>query len=221
MKRISVLLAVVVLLVGCVSALNAASSIYGMSGLVVTPDDSIAATQTLVPSVNHVLDDDVDFTTYGAAFGIVPNLEVSAVAISVDDDTEAIVNGKYRLMSETATKPALVVGVVDITQNVDDEIAAFVLVSKNLSSAAEGFSGRVSKPIKGTLGFGTGLYDGFFAGLDIAVAPKLSCALEYVANDSVFNGCVRFQPTQALTITAGTLDFDHIYAGVSFGISTF
>lgn len=221
MKRISILLAVAVLLCGCVSAVNAASSIYGFSGLVLTPDDTIAPTNTLVPTVSHVFDEDIDFTTYGGALGILPNLEVSAVGVSVEDDTEVVVNGKYRLMSETATKPSLVVGALDLTQNLRGEVSAFVLVSKNLTSWAEDVSGQVSKPIKGTLGFGTGAFDGLFAGLDIAVAPKLSLAVDYIAEDSVFSGCVRFQPTQALTLTAGALDFEDLYGGVSFNLSTF
>ncbi len=221
MKRISVLLAVVVLLAGCVGSANAASSIYGMSGLIFIPDDTIAPMTTLIPTVSHVFDEDIDFTTYGAAFGIIPNLEVSAVAVSVEDNTEVLLNGKYRLMSETATKPALVVGVMDATQSIRDETSAFVLVSKNLTSWAEGISGQVAKPVKGTLGFGTGVFDGFFAGLDIAMSPKLSLAVDYIAENSVFSGCVRFHPTQALTLTAGVVDFEDLYGGVSFNLSTF
>lgn len=230
MKRISVLFAVVVLLVGCVSALNAAATIYGLSGLIETPDDSIASAKTLTPVVNRVFkisDTDTDITTFGGAIGILPNLEVSAVAVDANDNsaTQGVINGKYRVLAETATAPSLTVGVMDIAKRLDTQMSAFVLVSKNISSVAEGVSGQVSKPIKGSLGLGTGFYNGFFGGLDMAIAPKLSLAVEYLGkglrNDSTVSGCVRFQPTSALSIDAGALGFKDFYAGASYNVSTF
>lgn len=221
MKRISVLLVVVVLLVGCASALNAANSIYAMSGVVVTPDDTIASNKSFVPAVTRVFTDNFDVTAYGAALGLFPNFEVSGALVDVDGHSEEMLHAKYRVFSETATKPALTVGVFDFTQNIMDEMSAFVVVSKNLTSVAEDVSGQVSKPIKGSLGYGVGSMEGFFASLDMAIAPKLSVGLEYIVEPSAFSGCVRFQPIQPLTITAGALDFEDFYAGVSYSLSTF
>lgn len=241
MKRISVLLAMVVFLVGCVSALNAAATIYGMSGLIETPDDTIASAKTLTPVYSRIVDlhvvgggDGFDVSTYGGALGIIPNLEVSVVGVTPEDwgHSEGLVNAKYRLVAESVDKPSVTVGVVDMAKRLDSftdgvisDTSAFVVIGKNISNVAEGVSGQVSKPVKATLGFGTGLYNGIFGGVDIAVAPKFSVAVEYLTKgiraESTFNGCVRFQPTGALSIDAGAIGFKDFFAGASYNVSTF
>lgn len=236
MKRISVLPAVVVFLVGCVSALNAASTIYGMSGLIETPDDTIVPAKSLTLAANRLFDvNGTDMWTYGGALGLIPNLEISAVGITPDADgwdTEVLVNAKYRLLSESVDKPSITVGVVDIASRMDDftggaidDPSMFIVVGKNITDIAEDMSGQVSKPVKATLGFGTGLYNGLFAGLDFSLSPKFSVAVEYLTKgiraESTFSGCVRFQPTQALSISAGAIGFQDLYVGASFNLSTF
>jgi hypothetical protein len=225
-----------------VSALNASASLYGVSGLIQTPDDSIASAKSLTPMYARVSDlkpmdtkNGFDLTTYGAAFGILPNLEVSIAGIDPEPSgwsTEAFVNAKYRLLSESVDKPSVTVGVVDIAGAIDDftsgaidDPSMFIVIGKNITNVAEGVSGEVSKPVRGTLGFGTGLYKGLFAGLDIAVAPKCSLALEYTAtgmrNEDTVSGGIKFQPIQALTIEAGAIGFESFYAGASYNLSTF
>jgi len=232
MKRISVLLAVVVFLVGCVSALNAAATIYGMSGLIETPDDTIVPARSLTLTANRLFsvgDSDVDLTTFGGAFGILPNLEVSAVGFDSSASgvaTQAIINGKFRVLAESVDKPSVTVGIMDITKELDSsDMSMFIVVGKNITDVAEDVSGQVSKPVKATLGYGTGLYHGLFGGLDLSVAPKFSVAVEYltrgVRDKSTFNGCVRFQPTQALSISVGAIGFRDLYVGASFNLSAF
>lgn len=241
MRKFAVLLAVAVLLLGCASVLHAAASIYGMSGLIETPDDSIVSSKSLTPTANRIFDlnvngvaDGVDLTTFGGAIGIIPNLEVSAVGIDSDvrgASTEGLINAKYRVLPETLTSPSVTVGVVDIAQRLErfsddiDGMSTFVVVGKNISNMAEGVSGAVSKPIRGTFGIGTGLYKGAFAGLDMSIAPKFSVAVEYlnkgIRNETTFNGMVRFTPIEALSIDAGAIGFKDFYAGASFNLSTF
>lgn len=242
MKRISLLISAVILLIGCATALNAASSLYAISGLVETPDDSFVSARALTPSAAFVsgvkemhASDGWDLATFGAAFSILPNLEVSASVINPEPsgwDSEVFVNAKYRLLAESVDKPSVTVGIVDAAGRIEDftdgaidDPSLFVVVGKNISSMAEGVSGNVSKPIRGTLGIGTGLYKGIFAGLDMALAPKLDVAVEYlgtgIRNKTTFSGCVRYQPTQALSIQAGALGFESFYAGLSFNLSTY
>jgi len=241
MRKFAVLLAATAMLLGCAGAIHAATTIYGISGLIETPDDSIVAAKSVTPVADRIFDfkpegatKGADVTTYGGAVGIVPNLEVSAVGIDVDEpgvETEALINAKYRLMPESLTTPSVTIGVVDMAQRLDDltdyitEPSAFIVFGKNISNIAEGVSGQVSKPVKGTLGFGTGLYRSVFAGLDISLAPKLSIAVEYLnkglRNDSTVSGAVRFQPIEALSIDAGVVGFKDFYAGASFNLSTF
>lgn len=241
MKRMSILIGVLLLL-GCVSALNAAATIYGISGLIETPDDSIVSAKTVAPMFSSLTDVKAmhassgwDLRTYGGAIALMPNLEVSAVALDPSPSgwgTEGLVNAKYRVFAETVNKPSLTVGVVDAGKRIDrftegaiSDQSWFAVVGKNISSMAEGVSGSVSKPIRGTLGFGTGLYKGFFAGLDMSVAPKCSLAVEYlgtgIRNETTFSGCLRYQPIQSLSIEAGALGFESFYAGASYNLSTF
>ena len=242
MRKFAILLAVALLVLGCASVLHAAASIYGISGLIETPDDSIVSSKSIMPTANRIFDlrvggatDGVDLSTYGAAVGLIENLEVSAVAIDVDapgTSTEALVNAKYRVLGETVTSPSVTVGVVDITRRLDhmsdgriNEMSSFIVIGKNISSLAEGVSGSVSKPIKGTVGFGMGLYRGAFAGLDMSLTPKVGVAVEYlnrgIRNKTTFNGMVRFTPIEALTIDAGVIGFRDFYAGASYNLSTF
>ncbi len=242
MRKFAVLLTVAVLVLGCAGVLHAAASIYGVSGLIETPDDSIVSSKSITPTANRIFDlkvhganDGVDVSTYGGSFGILPNLEVSGVAIDTDVkgvSTEGLINAKYRVLPETLTAPSVTVGVVDLAKRLDhmtggviDEPSAFVVFGKNITNVAEGVSGAISKPIKGTFGVGTGLYKGAFAGLDMSIAPKLSVAVEYInkgiRDESTVSGLVRFTPIDALSVDAGVIGFKDFYAGASYNLSTF
>lgn len=242
MKKFAVVLTVVAILLGCTGALYAATSIYGISGLIETPDDTIAAAKSISPAANRIFDYKpqgghvgADLSTYGAVVGIIPNLEVGAAIVDVDArgvNSEAIVNAKYRLLAETANRPSVAVGVVDLGQRLEhftggaiNGASAFVVIGKDITNVAEGVSGRVSKPIHGTLGIGSGLYKGLFGGLSMSAAPKLDVALEYVnfgfRFDQTFSGGLRYKPIEALTVDAGAFNFKEFYAGASYNVSTF
>jgi len=242
MRKFAVLLVLAAMMLGYAGAAYAATTIYGISGLIETPDDTIVSAKSLTPTADRIFDfkpdgavKGVDVTTFGGAIGIIPNLEVSAVGIDVDTkgvETEGLINAKYRVLAETLTMPSVTVGVVDAANRLDhltygtiNEASTFIVFGKNISNIAEGVSGQVSKPVRGTVGFGTGLYRSVFAGLNMSLAPKLSVAVEYLnkglRNDSTISGVVRFQPIEALSVDAGVLGFKDFYAGASFNLSTF
>jgi hypothetical protein len=241
MRKFAVLLAAVAIGIACAGALQAATSIYGVSGLIETPDDSIVTAKSVTPAADRIFDfkprgaaTGVDITTFGGAVGISSNLEVSAVGIDSDAagvKTEGLINAKYRLLDETVATPSVTIGVVDAAQRLKHfvgtvtEASGFIVFEKNISSIAEGVSGQVSKPVRGTVGFGTGLYRSAFAGLNISVAPKFNVAVEYLPkglrDEDTVSGVVRFQPIEALSIDAGAVGFKDFYAGASFNLSTF
>jgi len=242
MKKFAVLLVLAAMLLAGASALYAAASIYGQSGLIETPDDQITGEKTIVPVATRIFDlksngatEGVDVSTYGGAIGIFPNLEVSAVAVDVDaphTNTEALINAKYRVLAESVNRPSVTVGVMDLTKRLErfygtgiDGMSSFIVFGKNLSNVAEGVSGQVSLPIRGTFGVGTGVYKGAFAGLDMSLAPKITAAVEYLAkgirDETTFNGMVRFKPIEALSVDAGVIGFKDFYAGASYNLSTF
>lgn len=234
MKKLVVLFCVVAML-AATSALYAASNIYGVSGLIETPDDTIVAPKAISVNVDRIFnlsDDDVDLTTFGGAFGLSTGLEVGAIGIDSNQqgvDTQALVNAKYRILSESLARPAITLGVVDAADQLEDingkisDPSAFIAISKNITTAAEGISGGLIKPLKGTVGFGSGLYKGGFASLDYSLMPKINVMVEYLSNglkqETEFNAGLRFKPIESLAIDAGTIDFDGFYVGGSYVIS--
>lgn len=236
MKKIAVLLSVAVILVGAMASAHAAPTIYGVSGLIETPDDTITATKglsLLAYEMANVGDSDTDITTYGGAFGLVPKVEVAGVGVHADgpgSETSAVFSGKIRLLDESVERPSITVGVVDVANQLDDingkidDPSMFVVFGKNIASAAEGL-GVVSKPVRGTVGFGTGVYKGVFAGLNWSVAPKTGLMVEYLSNGlrqkSTFNAALRFNPTAGLTVQAGTFAFEGFYVGASYSLAGF
>ncbi|OFX14011.1 MAG: hypothetical protein A2Z18_03760 [Armatimonadetes bacterium RBG_16_58_9] len=100
-----------------------------------------------------------------------------------------------------------------------------MVVGKNITAMAEGFSGMVSKPLRGTFGIGTGLYKGMFAGLNWYAAPKFDIAVEYLSNglrqEGTYNAAIRFRPTDTISVQAGTFAFKDVYVGGSLTISTY
>lgn len=236
MKKLVVAITLVAVLLVGASALYAGSSIYGVSGLIETPDGSIAAQSSLALDASYISDvgGSDSLTTYGGAFGLMPKLEIGGVAIDSDAagvKTRGLLNAKYQIMGESLEKPSITVGVVDVADQLDKingrigDPSAFIVFGKNISTTAEGISGNVSKPIRGTLGFGTGLYKGGFAGLSMAATSKLDFMLEYLSNgirqDSTVNAAAKLKLARGLAIQAGTLDFNGLYAGASYSLSTY
>ena len=237
MKKVTVLLSAIALLVGSTGAVHPAASMYGLSGLVETPDDTIAAPNSLMVSGSYITDfgnTNFNLMTYGGAIAIMPNLEVGAVAIDNSAPgiaTQALINAKFRVVPETLGSPSICVGVVDATNRLEkmdariDKPSAFVVFGKNISAAAEGVSGLVSKPIRGTVGFGTGIYRGFFAGLNMSAAPKFDIAVEYLSEglrqQGTGNAIIRFRPTEMISIEAGAFAFKDLYLGGTFILSTY
>ncbi len=237
MKNLFVILLLLALVCGSIGACSAASSIYGTSGLIETPDDSIAdvASPQLIGFYSaDPLNNGSTATSFGGVLGIFPKLEIGAVAIGSDAngvDTQVIVNAKYRILSETLTAPSVTIGVVDIGKRLKelngqiDDASAFILIGKNLTSVAEGVSGRIVKPVRGAIGLGTGIYSGGFASLSFAVSPKFDVAVEYLTNgiiqDSTFNGMVRFSANDRCSISVGALNMKDLYAGLNYNVSRY
>ncbi len=237
MKKVTVLLSALALLAASAGAVHPAASMYGLSGLVETPDDTIAAPNSLMASGSYITDfgdTNYNLATYGGAIAVLPNLEVGAVGIDSTAPgvgTQALINAKFRVAPETLDSPSICIGVVDITNRLEkldpsiDKPSAFVVFGKNISAAAEGISGMVSKPLRGTFGFGTGLYRGFFAGLDLSVAPKFDIAVEYLSEgirqQGTGNAVVRFRPTDMISVEAGAFAFKDLYLGGTFVLSTY
>lgn len=237
MKKTAVLLLLAGLLVAGASALSADPSFYGMSGLIETPDDQIVGTANVALTANYVSDidnSDSNLITYGGAVGVFPKLELSAVGVDSNADgvgTNVVVNGKYRLLGESVAWPSVVVGVADAFDQLDDvnpkisDPSAFIVFGKNLTSAVNGLGGISCSPLRGTLGFGSGLYKGVFAGVNWSVTSKLDVMLEYLSNGirqkDTANAGIRYRVYGPLSFEVGTHAFNSVYFGGNFNLSTF
>ncbi|MCE5199297.1 MAG: hypothetical protein ABFD54_15555 [Armatimonadota bacterium] len=233
MKKMMFLLTMVLLVVGGASASYAAASIYGMSGLIETPNDVYLAPMQLGLTVNYVADvDDGNLFTFGGAFGVTPDLEVSAVGADSsrnDADMQGLFNAKWRVLRETADRPAISIGIVDVANGLDevnprdDSPSGFLMLSKNLTSTGLTISGN--RPLIGTLGFGTGLYKGAFIGLEYLPTPRVELMFEYLTNgikqDTTFNGGIRYYMAPQFSVMAGALDFQSFFAGVDYRLPAF
>jgi len=216
---------------------HAGVCLYGLSGFIETPDDTTAQPSAVTFAgryIGHFDDSDINLFGYGGTVGIMPKLEVGAVAMDSDaagSKVEGIFNVKFRVMDESFERPSITVGAVDlanrlgrINSNVEN-MSAFVVVGRNLSSAAENWGGLVSKPLRGTLGFGTGVYRGIFLGLDWSASNRVDVMAEYLSNglrqESSFNVGVRANATSGLSLEVGALAFKDLYGGVSYTLSTY
>jgi len=235
MRNIAVLVSLIALVFGSVAACGAATTIYGATGLIETPNDSIAKVgmpQLAGMYASDLLDNNRHGSSYGAALGLLPKFEVSGVAMDPEGQTtQAILNGKFRLVDETLASPSVTVGVVDATERLKkfngrlDEVSAFVVIGKNLTQVAEGVAGKVVRPVKGTVGIGTGLYKGGFAGLSVSASPKVDLDVEYLAKGisgkSTFNGAVHYTPIEGLNIGVGALRFKDVFGSVDYTLLKF
>ena len=55
---------------------------------------------------------------------------------------------------------------VDVTSDIDDDPSFYILFARGLTGVAEDITDDESVPLRGYLGFGSGLYEGVFVGLE-------------------------------------------------------
>jgi hypothetical protein len=220
---VSLIIGVVLLLVVGSSAW-AAPSVFGISGNILTPDDTILAAGAFNIAYHGVTDSDTNTTNFFAGnVGLIPNLEVGA-AVETNGDSEVLVNGKYRLVTENANRPAVTVGVIDVGTAISDNPGIFLLLSKNLTPTAENVSGKSVGPVRGHIGVGGGVLKTIFASLDWTVTPKLTLIAEAISDsefrsaggEGLVNVGARFALTNDLRLDAGLIDFDDFTFGISY-----
>ncbi len=239
MTKTIVLFLCIVVSFALASVVCADASLYGISGLIETPDDNIAPKDGVNLCGSYINnfefeDSDASLTMYGGAWGMSTGLEVGGVQIDSDVTgmpSRFVMGGKMRLSKETITKPGMAIGVVDLGKNLTDmfgvekEASAFVVVGKNLTPAAERWSGVVSKPVRGTIGAGTGIYRGIFGGLEFSMSKGTGVKVEYLSkgirDKSTVNASLMFSPMNRLSVEVGTLGMNSLFGGVRFSFQPY
>lgn len=229
MKNFKLYSAFAVLLVLALSvSVSAAPNIFGISGLLEMPDDTVVAPGGVSLGYHGVLDvggDNLNFFT--GTVGLTTGLEVGigygfgeSDSRSFDgDDNGFLINAKYRLLAETATRPSFTIGVVDLLEQITDDPGFFLVIGKTLTGTAEDITKAESKPLRGFIGFGSGVYEGLLAGLAWTLDPKFQVGVEYIGEgleNGDFNGYVRYALSRELRLDAGLIDFEDFTFGISY-----
>ena len=220
-ERICILILVSCILSGMAMA---APSFLGTTGLIFIPNDRHLQAGDFSANFHSIdYDRGATETILGANVGLTEELEVGVARISfnrdgVGDDSETILNGKYSVLDETASRPSLLVGVLDAGGNLDeDDPGLYVLIGKNLTPALSGVSGSPVSPIRGYVGLGTGALDGLFGGIEWSFNSKATLLAEFLTrNDSEFNFGARFAISGGVRGDIALIDGDDLGFGISY-----
>jgi len=206
-----------------------APSYLGITGNILTPDDILLAPGDFSANVHSFQDDNTPLVI-GASVGAAENLELGIASFDPDvpgQGSETCINIKYLILAETQRMPSVVVGATDLIGELDpdDDPGFFIVLGKNLTPVATDIAGEPSAPLRGILGFGGGIYNGFFAALDWTLTPKVSAMVEYIddanitglfAEESTLNLGARFAITDELRADVALIDGDDLAFGISF-----
>ncbi len=197
--------AAVLLAVAAAGPAGHASTTYaGETGLLLAPSADTLGVNSLAITYGHLRL--VNIVSVGV--GLAPNLEIGVGSAGLEHGASAYPLLKLRLVGESRDMPAVAVGLEDQ--------ALYVAASKRL--AARGARAHV--------GFGSGRFDGLFAGVDLVLNPVsisggnasgfpvTTLMGEYVGGD--FNVGARFDIARGLAVNVGLLDMSSLSAGVSF-----
>ncbi|MDI7247459.1 MAG: YjbH domain-containing protein [Bacillota bacterium] len=208
MRKTGIALTIAVLLVAAAVAgpRSYASTTYtGETGLLLAPSADTLGTNSLAITYGHLRL--VNIVSVGV--GLTPNFEIGVGSAGFGEGSgSAYPLLKLRLVGESRDMPAVAVGLEDK--------ALYVAASKRLSA----------RGARAHVGFGSGRFDGLFAGVDLVLNPVsisnggasgfpvTTLMGEYVGGG--FNVGARFDIARGLAVNLGLLDMDSLSAGVSF-----
>jgi hypothetical protein len=199
-------IAAVLALLACALPVAASPTVFGPTGLLVTPTADTPGTAKI--DLGGWFTDDLA-TSGSLNIGIGAGLEVNGAWVDPDGPAkgEGIVSAKWRFRQSSITRPAVAVGVMDLTD--EFEITPYVVVQKEFKLAGSGISAHGGFARAGSL------LDGSFAGAEATLASKYKVMAEYDGDD--VNAGVRFPATDRVEITAGKVK-DGFAVGATFSI---
>ncbi|MGE5588688.1 MAG: hypothetical protein ACM3ZO_10830 [Clostridia bacterium] len=207
MKKTVIAAAVALLLIAAAVAgpCGYASTTYtGETGLLLAPSADTLGANAFSITYGHL--GVADIVSVGV--GLTPNLELGVGSAGLGHGASVYPLLKLRLVGESRDMPAVAVGLEDQ--------ALYVAASKRLSA----------RGARAHVGFGSGRFDGLFAGLDLVLNPVAISGRgasgfpvttligEYVGGG--FNVGARFDIARGLALSLGFLELDTFSAGVSF-----
>lgn len=238
MKKLVLFMTATVTLVVLISGICAAApSFFGSTGNILTPDDAVLSRSEFSANINgvNIHNSSSTKTFIGASVGLGASTEIGITRFDPDvagAGSETIVNGKYRVLAETAEKPSVVIGANDITgqMSTNGNPGFYVVVGKNVTSVASNIAGEPVKPIKAYVGLGTGIYSGAFAAMNWKLTPRVTVIGEYLSQmkvnnfidkSSVLNATVRFEMAEGLLGDVGVINGNDLALRLSYTKSIF
>ncbi len=212
MRRMLLGIAILVLCVGATAASGAEPSLLGPTGLIIIPTaETLGLLQWDAGVANVFAGSGPDTSVIFANIGLLPRLEIGASRLGPENaDAETVFNAKLRVVGLPG-KVTLAVGAFDLTDQIDQ--SPYVVLSHDLGAGIISPHGQFTKP-QLHIGFGSGQFDGLFAGVDVTVGGKADAMAEYDGNE--FNLGVRWPVVPKVAVTAAALDtFDDLALGIS------
>lgn len=205
-----------------------AQSLTGTSGLLFIPSARVPADGTAAVGAGWVhrsttsyYEGQFDFMPITGSLVFLPGVELGLRFSRAFSDTpqalgDRMVLAKWRVLTETARRPALAIGAHDFLRSTDASTnhfhTAYVVASKNLMAL-------LGWPIEAHLGFGGDVLDakgevlqGVFGGIDASVTPSFRAMAEY--DTEGFNVGLEFKPFGPITILAGVRHLSAVTGGV-------
>lgn len=207
----------------------ASASYLSFTGNILTPNDNVLGPGDFSADY-HAFDLTHSARSMGVAIGVTETLELGVARFDSDApgaDIQTVISGKYALLRESISMPAVTVGVVDALGDLDPDgdPGLFIVVGKNLTPAATGLAGEPLPPIRGYAGFGTGIYEGFFVGADMSFSERGKIIAEYISkikvkdaidNKSLFNVGARLSLTNELSGDIALINVEDLAFGISY-----
>lgn len=223
MRRLLVTAALIMVFAAPVFA--APGYLGGYNGTILVPDGLVTPTGqwdlSFHDNFNLVRDDDLQ--AWGVQYGLVNKLEVGVSLVNTTG-TKVAISGKYRLVEETASAPIVAVGVFDAAGQIDDldgDASVYIVISKNITPFASRVANTPSKPIRLTIGGGSGIFNGFMGSVDWVLEPRFSVQAEYFGGhvgdrDHFWNAGLRYAVSDNFRLDAAVLDLKELGVGVSY-----
>jgi hypothetical protein len=196
----------IVLLALSAGASWAGPSFFGPTGVLNTPTAAVVQPGSYNAFVNFVSSDSSDLTRYGAnaGFGVSTPFEVGITRWDPElGDSRLVLNAKIVLPVQMKTPGSLSVGVVDITDEITQ--TPYVVYSREFAMG----TGPQSRPVYGSIGFGSSNFDvldGLFLSAATPIANNAWLMLEFDAED--FNAAARLRLSDTLSGDIGIVNND-------------
>lgn len=222
----AVAIVVVASLLAC-GATWAEPTLYGFTGLLTVPTAHTLGSGTYNVGVNSGELEDWDDFAYYANFGLGQETEAGVLIFRSDDsggssqiDTtslrrnqdETFLSIKRNLTAPDEGGPQIAGGIFDITDEV--ETTVYMVATWEQGRVVGQISGREVHFLDLHAGFAAGIFEDFFAGVNLRFGPNLIILGEWIMDD--INLGVRLSPAPNFTIDAGLLDLDDLAVNVSY-----